>query len=306
MGGLDNSRLAAAVANAGALGMVPVGGLSPERASKVLDDVKMNTSGAFGANITGPFEEVENMRMLVDAGARGGKVVEFFYGWPDPSLVKAVHSQGALASWQLGSKEEAIAAEEAGCDLIVAQGIEAGGHIRGKVGLMALLDEVIESVKIPIVAAGGIGSGRSMAAALAAGASAVRVGTRFVAAAESGAHPEYVKALISARARDTVVTERFSRNWPDAPHRVLRSSLEAAEAFQGDIVAEGTRRDTGEKFPIFRFNSTTASNLMSGNIQAMPLWAGESVGGVRRVQPAAEIVRELAFEAEDCLRHRID
>ena len=306
MGGLDNPRLAAAVANAGALGMVAIGGLSIERVSKILNELKSSTSGALGVNITGPFEEVDNMSELAEVGAKATKVVEFFYGWPDKSLVDTVHSQGSLACWQLGSREEAIAAEKAGCDLIVAQGIEAGGHIRGKVGLMALLDEVIESVKIPVVAAGGIGSGRAMAAALTAGASAVRVGTRFVAADESGAHPDYVKALIRARAIDTVVTEKFSRDWPDAPHRVLRSSVEAADKFQGDIVAEGTRRDTGAKFPVLRFSTTTASIRISGDIAAMALYAGESVGGVRKVQPAAEIVRELASEAEDYLSKRTE
>ncbi len=95
-------------------------------------------------------------------------------------MVHIVHKGGALAGWQVGSKEEAVAAVEAGCDLVVAQGIEGGGHIRGRVGLLALLGEVLEEVDVPVVAAGGIGTGRAMAAALAAGVSAVRVGTRFV------------------------------------------------------------------------------------------------------------------------------
>src|SRR2546426_755377 len=108
---------------------------------------------------------------------------------PDAELVEIAHAGGALVSWQLGSAAEATAAERAGCDLIVAQGTEAGGHVRGKIGLLALLGEVLPSVKVPVVAAGGIGTGRAMAAALAAGASAVRVGTRFVAAEEAGTHP---------------------------------------------------------------------------------------------------------------------
>src|SRR5439155_654477 len=90
------------------------------------------------------------------------------------------------------------------CDLIVAQGTEAGGHVRGKTGLLALLSEVLESVHAPVVAAGGIGSGRAMAASLAAGAAAVRVGTRFVAATEAEAHPAYLEKLIAAEAKDSV------------------------------------------------------------------------------------------------------
>jgi len=95
---------------------------------------------------------------------------------------------------------------------------------------------------VPVLAAGGIGTGRAMAAALAAGADGVRVGTRFVAATEAAAHPEYVAALIASQAEDTIYTTAFSRSWPDAPHRVLRSCVKAAEAFQGDTVGEMTAR----------------------------------------------------------------
>src|SRR2546425_386800 len=107
--------------------------------------------------------------------------------------VGMAHADGALVPWHLASAAEVAAAERADCDLIVAQGTEAGGHVRGKIGLLALLGEVLPSVKVPVVTAGGIGPGRAMAAALAAGASAVRVGTRFVAAEEAGTHPAYVE-----------------------------------------------------------------------------------------------------------------
>src|SRR5213079_183863 len=121
------------------------------------------------------------------------------------------------------------AARDAGCDVIVAQGIEAGGHVRGTLGLLPLLDEVRTVIDLPIVAAGGIGTGTAMAAALVAGADAVRVGTRFMVASESTAHPTYVEALIGAGADDTVLTTAFGDGWPDAPHRVLKSAIEAGE-----------------------------------------------------------------------------
>lgn len=106
---------------------------------------------------------------------------------------------------------------------------------------MVLLTEVLDSVRIPVIAAGGIGSGRAMAAALAAGASAVRVGTRFVAAEEAGAHPDYVKALIKSEEKDTVFTEAFSEGWPNAPHRVLRSCVEAGLS-KATLLGRGTHR----------------------------------------------------------------
>jgi nitronate monooxygenase len=132
----------------------------------------------------------------VAEAAKVARVVEFFYADPDPELVQIVHAGGALAAWAIGSREEALLAVEAGCDFIIAQGIEAGGHVRGTIGLLPLLGEVLDTVPVPVLAAGGIGTGRAMAAALAAGADGVRVGTRFAAAEEAGAHPRYVEALL--------------------------------------------------------------------------------------------------------------
>ena len=174
--------------------------------------------------------------------------------------------------------------------------------MRGRVGLLALLGEVLDAVDVPVLAAGGIGTGRAMAAALAAGADGVRVGRRFVAAAEAEAHPDYVAALIAAAPADTVRTEAFSLGWPGMPHRVLRSCVEVADAFPGDVVGERVRPLHGDRVPVRRFEKMPITRHTTGAIAAMPHWAGESVGGVKRVQPAAAIVRELAGEAERLLR----
>ena len=233
----------------------------------------------------------------IEIAAGAAKVVEFFYGEPERRLVEMVHAGGALAGWQIGSREEAIAAARAGCDFVIAQGVEAGGHVRGTIPALTLLSEVIRAVDVPGLAAGGIGTGQEMAAALAAGADGVRLGTRFVAATEAGVHPEYVSALIAAERQDTVYTKVFSVGWPDAPHRVLRSSIAAAEAFQGNVVGERIGLD-GTRMPIVRFQGGSPDKTTTGTIGAMSLWAGEFVGAVKRVQPAAEIVRELVDEAE--------
>jgi NAD(P)H-dependent flavin oxidoreductase YrpB (nitropropane dioxygenase family) len=202
----------------------------------------------------------------------------------------------------VGSRDEAIAAEDAGCDFIVAQGTEAGGHVRGHVGLLALLSQVLESVKVPVLAAGGIGTGRSMAAALAAGAEGVRVGTRFVASIEADAHPDYVNALIAAGPEDSLYTDVFSYGWPDAPHRVLRACVDAAWAFEGEIVGQRYWPDEDEWQPLHRFAPVSIGKEVTGAIEAMSQWAGESVGGIKSVQPAAEIIAELSGEAETLLR----
>ena len=289
-------ELATAVAEAGGLAMLSALRAPTPYLVDTLEKAALCAGAPIGVNFVIPFLNNETLKAV----ATRVKVVEFFFGDPDPALVESVHTARALACWHIGSVAEAIAAERAGCDLIAAQGIEAGGHLRGRVGVFPMLGQVLEAVQVPVIASGGIGTAHSMAAALAAGASAVRVGTRFLAAQESDAHPAYIDALIRARAEDTVLTETFSVGWPDAPHRVLRSCVEAAESFTGDMVGQGAIG--GATYPVRRFAPPTPNRATVGDIAAMALYAGESVDAIRRIQPAAEIMRELSEGAERLLR----
>jgi NAD(P)H-dependent flavin oxidoreductase YrpB (nitropropane dioxygenase family) len=294
MGSILSPELAAAVSNAGALGQITFSpGTEVEDAQQRLDKLGSLTSKPFGINLLIPNLDKEILAMA----APKARVIDFFWGDPDPELVRAAHEGGALASWQVGSVAEAVAAEKAGCDFIIAQGVEAGGHIRGTLGLLPLLTQVLDKVSIPVLGAGGIGSGRGIAAVLGAGASGVRMGTRFIAAQESNAHPDYVRALISAQADDSVRTNRFEVECPLCPstHGVLRSALEAAKAFDGSFVAEF------EGEPVALFRGIAPYKGFTGNIGAMACYAGQSVGEIRAVQPAAEIVAELAEQAERLL-----
>ncbi|HEX9545812.1 MAG TPA: nitronate monooxygenase [Acidimicrobiales bacterium] len=274
IGGTTSPDLAIAVARAGALGMLS-GTVGHQALSAQLDAVP--TDLAVGVNFLLPFLD----RGALEEASGRVRLIEFFWGEPDPELIELAHRGGARCGWQVGSAKEARAAQDAGCDVIVAQGVEAGGHVRGTTGLLPLLDEVRAVVDVPIVAAGGIGTGRAMAAALTAGADAVRVGTRFVAAAESIAHPAYVAALIDASADDTVITTAFGEGWPDAPHRVLRTAITAGEA-------RGEAQSWTPDWP---------STDSAGAVEARALYAGQSVGAVRAQRPAAEIVAELVNEA---------
>ena len=296
MAGSSTPELAAAVSNAGGLGMVSMVLAPDEDLAVALAALAKETTGPVGINFLMPFLDVA----AVEAAAPHCRVVEFFYGEPQAGLVERVHQAGALADWQVGSADEARAAVQAGCDFVVAQGTEAGGHIRGTVGLLALLDEVHGTVEVPVLAAGGIGGPRAMAAALAAGAAGVRVGTRFVATVESGAHPAYIEALVKASAADTVITMAFSRGWPDAPHRTLRSAVAAAEAFEGETVGEREMGSTRMTIP--KGGAPSPNKRTTGAIAAMALYAGESVGSVTRVQSAGDVIGELADGAERLLR----
>jgi nitronate monooxygenase len=176
---------------------------------------------------------------------------------------------------------------------VIAKGWESGGRkrIEGP-ALLPLLDDVLAAVAVPVIAAGGIATARGVAAAFAAGADGVRVGTRFIAAAESEAHPEWVQAVLDARAADAVVSHAFNVGMPvPGPHRVLRSSVDAAQALDADQA--GVLRIAGAEVPVARFGPQPPSRDTTGAIAAMPFYAGQSAGAVDAIQPAAEIVAEL-------------
>jgi len=165
MGSILSPELAAAVSNAGGLGQLTFAGVEVEDARRRLDRLSKLTSKPFGVNVLIPYLDMG----ILEMAAPRARVIDFFWGDPDPQLVSFVHDAGALASWQVGSTAEAVAAEQAGCDFIIAQGYEAGGHIRGTLGLLPLLSAVLDEVSLPVLAAGGIGSGRSIAGVVTAG-----------------------------------------------------------------------------------------------------------------------------------------
>jgi NAD(P)H-dependent flavin oxidoreductase YrpB (nitropropane dioxygenase family) len=238
------------------------------------------------------------------------KVISFF--WRDPGAVMdRCKSAGATVLHSVGNAEDARRAVASGVDVIVAQGWEAGGHVRGTVGNMALIPAVVDAVggQVPVVAAGGIADGRGLAAALALGASGAWIGTRFLAAEETAIHPEYRRRLLAAGENDTVwLEDLFDVGWPAAPHRVLRNSTVAKWEAAGRPPT-GRRHGAGEviatsptRGDVVRYRAYTPSADTTGDIEALSMWAGQGVGLVRKVQPAGEIVRELVAEAEDVLR----
>ncbi len=257
MGIVGTTELAAAVGSAGGFGMVPSESEPAE--------------GACGVNFLMPFDPPLDR---IGEAAGESRVVEFFYGDPRADVIEATHRGGALAGWQVGSAAEASAAVDCGSDFVVAQGIEAGGHVRGTQPLDELLPLVLADVRVPVVAAGGVATAERFAELMRAGAAGVRVGTRFLVSPESGAHPEYVRALLAADGTDTTLTEWFGENWEQAPHRVLRSAFYAA-------------RQSGWRGPLPPFEG------VDHEVSEMAMYAGTGVGDVTAVEPAAAVVADL-------------
>ncbi len=299
-GGIATPAMVAAVARAGGIGMLPVQGLPPSVMEEMVTAVPEDARPGVGVTFLMPyFDDAAFEAACTLAQAGSVRLIDFYYRDPDAALVEAVHAAGVLASWQVGSVEEAIAAEQAGCDLITVQGQEAGGRQRSTGPLSVLLPAVRARVRVPVVAAGGLSNPRAVAAAFALGADAVRVGTRLIASEESGAHPGYQEAVIEACIGATETTDRFSGEWPygPEPHRVLRSAIEAASAWPEDQPV--ARMAMGpEEFDVPRFHAAPPNLSTTGNVQAMALYAGVGVADVTKQEPVASIIEELMDGAE--------
>jgi NAD(P)H-dependent flavin oxidoreductase YrpB (nitropropane dioxygenase family) len=306
MGGAVPVHLAAAVSDAGALGTLPLWRAKDETLRHSLRKMRSLTARPFAVNLNMEFPQADRLEICLEEGV---PIISFF--WRDPgALVKRAKAGGAIVLHTVGNAEEARRAVDSGVDVIVAQGWEAGGHVRGTVATLPLVPTIVDAVgDTPVIAAGGIADGRGMAAALALGASGVWVGTRFLASEESSIHPEYQSRILAACENDTVYCEDlFNGGWANAPHRVLRNSTirnwEAAgrppcgqRPREGEIVARSATRGDVDRYASFTPGLDTV-----GEIEPLSLWSGQGVALVRKVQPAAEIVREMNEEAKAILR----
>ena len=295
MGSVSTPALAVAVAEAGGVGSITAMGLTAAELDQVLAGMAARTAGVLAANfLTGDIDR----EAVAAAGARA-QIVDFFWADPDPALVELAHRGGALCGWQVGSLDEAKAAADAGCDVVVVQGTEAGGHIRGHSPLRPLLESVLGQLDLPVLAAGGIGDGRGFAAALDVGAAGVRVGTRFIATTESGAHPAYKQAVVDAAAGSTEITDAFSvcplcASVPRA--RVLRSCIHAVRDLPGETAGETTV--AGRRIALPKGHGLPPGAAATGHVDAMAMYAGESAAAISSVEPVAQVIQSWCAAAE--------
>jgi NAD(P)H-dependent flavin oxidoreductase YrpB (nitropropane dioxygenase family) len=298
-GGLAGSALAAAVSEAGGLGTIGI--LDPPELRDELGAARRLTGKAIAVNLLLPFARREHWTLADEADA-----VVTFWGAPERHTSRVwIH--------QCGSVEEAKAARDAGADAVIAQGVEAGGHVRGTTPALTLLEQVRAALPdYPVLLAGGIAEAPDVQRALDAGATAVVAGTRFLLTDESAAHPEYKRRLLEADR--TLLTELFGFGWP-APHRVIPNA--ATERWlRGDprgpalvraahraMAPLGTRMSMsiGDRLartqrPAMPFFGPAAPGTRSPErlVDATPLYAGETVARIHELRPAGELVRELA------------
>jgi NAD(P)H-dependent flavin oxidoreductase YrpB (nitropropane dioxygenase family) len=288
-------ELTAAVSNAGALGMFTLTWSDP--AGDVVRETAALTDRPFGGNLIISSDQHRRLDEALEAGLR---IVSLF--WGDPAgYVEQVHDADGVVLQTVGSAEEGRRAVAAGVDVVVAQGWEAGGHVRGQVATLPLVPAVVDAVApVPVIAAGGIGDRRGVAAVLALGAQAAWLGTRFLLAREAPIDEQYRRRLIEANETDAQwYPDLYDVGWPDAPHRALRNST--AEAWEAaGRPALGSRPGEGEviaHFPsgeeILRYEPGAPLVGTTGDIEALSMWAGQSVALAKQTQSAAEIVAEL-------------
>ena len=289
-------ELVAAVSAAGGLGMISAPLVSADVLAAAFDEIRVRTDAPVGVNFVVPFFDLARDGATLEVAIERAAVVEFFYGAPESDLVERIHRGGGLASWQVGSVADAVGAARCGCDLVVVQGHEAGGHVAGTHALLPMLCEVLDLIEVPVLAAGGITTPRALAAVLAAGAAGARIGTALVASDEADFHVDYKRAVVAASSADAVYSDVFAAFWPDAPHRVLRSAIDAVEALDAPTV--GAMDLGGQRVEVPRAAGVAPVASATGRIDAMALFAGQGIGSVTAIRPARTIVRDLATGAE--------
>jgi nitronate monooxygenase len=302
MGGPARAELAAAVSRAGGFGLLGMVRESPDIIEQQIAAVRAATDRPFGVNLIPAGTKPDLLDAELDACLRARVPAMCFFWDVFPDVIERAKQGGALVLYQVGSLDDAIAAEHAGADAIIVQGVEAGGHVRGHTGLMTLLPEIVSRVQVPVVASGGIANGAGLAAALALGADGVHCGTAFVVAHESYAHDYHKQRIVQARSGDTVRTDIFAINWAvGSPVRVLSNSVTDEvrdHPFGNDPYAlprEWIAED--EWGPIPKYSTVSPLRSTTGDLENLALYAGESAALVHACEPAGDVINRMLAEA---------
>ncbi len=293
---LSYADLAAAVSEAGGLGQVGVACFdTPGELRAEIAKVRALTSRPFGVNF--PIGHTPLDDFLEVALEEAAPVITITGGNPE-TLLKRIQAQTPTPRTMIlvAGTRAARKAEDLGADAVIAVGFEGGGHLgRDDIGTLVLVPRVVEAVKIPVLASGGIADGRGLAAALALGAEGVELGTRFVATVENVAHQNYKEALVRAQETDTVVVERTLGR----PARVLRGPLtEKMLEIERDLERRSASREEALEalLPYIRGTVNTRA-AWDGAMEEGFVWAGQNIGLIRDIPAAGDLVRRMVAEA---------
>lgn len=293
--------LAIAVANSGAMGAVSLSWSTPEHTFDLIKRMNEATAGNYYANFVLHFETT-SLDKALEAGCPH---VQFSWGIPDEETVRKIRAAGAGLGIQVSSGPSTVEALERDPDFLICQGLEAGGHVQATAELRPSLTAVLEAAgDVPVLAAGGISNGHDVRRIMEQGASGAVLGTRLMATRESDAHDVYKQQLLDADNDSTIYTICFNRDW-NAMHRVLRNSTTrdweaegcpnmGSKPGESDVVA-----DHPEFGPAMRYETIPPMVGHAGNLDEMAMYAGQGVGDVNDLPPAAELIERIWKEFEN-------
>jgi NAD(P)H-dependent flavin oxidoreductase YrpB (nitropropane dioxygenase family) len=302
--------LGIAVSEAGGMGSIAgVGIIPPEGVRMLVGGMNAGTKRAYHVNFITIFTSQAHIDLMCEMRP---KAVSFHWGHPQKAWIDQMHGAGIDVWEQVGSVADAVTAVADGIDLVIAQGTEAGGHNYGTAGTIALTPAIVDAVgdKALVLAAGGIADGRGLAAALMLGADGAWIGTRFVATREAAVADEYKQRIVDCDTSGTVLTHIFGREHPVFnPIRVLRTPLVTEWNDKVDEIAVGPEHHPqigemdllGQQVPLHRFTNIVPMQGATGAFDELPMLAGEGLGLIKDLPPAAEIVERMASEARQLL-----
>jgi len=285
-------RLASAVSNAGGLGLIGSGSMYPDVLREHIQKCKAATSKPFGVNVPLLYPDIDkHIQIIIEEGA---KIVFTSAGNPK-TWTSVLKEKGITVVHVISSSKFARKSEEAGCDAVVAEGFEAGGHNgREETTTMVLIPAVVEAVKIPVIAAGGIATGIQMLAAMVMGAEGVQMGSRFVASEEGSSHINFKNAVINSQEGDTVLTLKQL-----TPVRMIKNKF-----YQSVLEAE-TRGANVEELKELLGRARAKKGMFEGLLDEGELEIGQVGANVRNILPAAKIVDEVWQGFKDALANPI-
>jgi len=279
-------RLASAVSNAGGLGLLGAGSMYPEVLVEHIEKCKKATHKPFGVNVPMLYPNIEE---LMDIIVRYGAKVVFTSAGNPKTWTGYLKKNGITVVHVVSSVKFALKAQDAGADAVVAEGFEAGGHNgRDETTTMVLIPSVKEKVHIPVIAAGGIASGKAMLAAMVLGADGVQIGSRFAASKEGSSHDLFKEQIIAAKEGDTHLTLKEL-----APVRLLKNK------FYQDVQHAYANGATVEELKNLLGRGRAKKGMFEGNLEEGELEIGQVSGLIHEIKPAAEIIQDLILEFED-------